>query len=185
MDVRQLYGTLDIVAKDVHRLLDDIRASGFMHDAETLTIDAVWIANAFGVPYTGTALKVLPYVFDVINALDSTKKPTLESFLTALADSSLNLDNLVFDIKTHDWEGVANIAIDDVLDIAGDFGVPYTGVAEFVINLAFKSGFVVDAVEVFSRGVEDLMGLEGVTPSVQYPGYQWDPLMGWVLVGAQ
>jgi hypothetical protein len=171
-----------VVARDFTKLRGDVSGHYWAKTAETLVTDGLEVANALGVPYAGTAAKVLPYVFDALDIYDKQHPPSLHQFLQAFLDTELHLHDLNRDIANHDFGDAARIGLEDALDIANAVGVPYTGPAKFVLELAFNGSIVLSAIGQIVDGIGRMfvrMDFHPSQPST-IPGYHWDAFQGWV-----
>jgi len=200
VSVSTLAGVLTHGSTDLKKLILDLEHHEWRDAAELFADDGLYAAGEFGVPGAALAATLAPYVFDAVNdAIDSHGKPTVQQFITELAYSQTNLDQIIVDIGKHDWSEVTELTLDDLLDVASAFGAgPAATVTKAAINIAFaiaKSGgepsafnalfagvdqFVQDAKSLpseFATAVEDLF-TGNAQPIAGYPGWYFSPVRG-------
>ena len=191
----EMEATYMVAHNDMGKLIQLVKQHNYL-DATELTIqDALKVSAIFGVPGTGVAATVAPYLFDILNAeLRGQGRINKSVFIDALEHSHSNMAQIMKAIDDKKYEDAVQLGLNDVLDaafIAG--GGPYALGAKVVVNVGFaiakdknvEDFFVNIGMDIAELGSifddldKTLRDLEG-NPEIQYDSgkYVWDPFKG-------
>lgn len=143
-----------------------------------------------GVPGTGIAATLLPYIFDILNAEIKSKGHHLDviDFIKGISTEQTNIGVILKDIQAKDYADSLQLALDDALGIVSIIkGGPDAILAEALVNVIFlilnktklNVPFNEFLADIFNLTAELFDELEMKMPVSG--AYVWSPLRGWVL----
>jgi len=187
--VSDFTGALGIVSSDLTRIVFDIRAHDYTDSSELAIIDVLKISSVVGVPGTGIAATLLPYVFDVLNGvLAGNGHLQVIDFIKGISTEQTNIGLILQDIKAKDYVEGFELGLDDALAVLAVVqGGTEVTLAKVLVNTVFliinKTGMNVP----LDKFLADLFNIpveiyDEIASKMPVSGnYVWSPLRGWIL----